>query len=170
MTKPKDSSVEEKQLQRTHAKEDWVTAGLSLFPRLVVCVARVAVRRCYLQRSSQTQVWGDSGTRRKPFESNYTFIMKRYGQQNPWKASSTQEWKQQKVLEHVDEFSRRVAGVGGRGVTGLYRCQDDLDYFRGSVSGLRSENYWMLTTMLPSKATAKTTGTKSMPEKKEWKD
>lgn len=42
---------------------------------------------------------------------------------------------------NVDEFSRRVAGVGGRGVTGLYRRQDDLDYFRGSVSGLRSENY-----------------------------
>ena len=78
MTKPKDSSVEEKQLQRTHAKEDWVTAGLflSLFPRLVVCVAGVAVRRCYFQRSSQTQVCGDSGTRRKPFGSNYTIIMK----------------------------------------------------------------------------------------------
>lgn len=44
------------------------------------------------------------------------------------------------VLGHVDEFSRKVAGVGAR-CNGLYSYQDDPDYVRGSVSGLRSENY-----------------------------
>lgn len=59
MTKPKDSSVEEKQLQRTHAKEDWVTAGLSLFPRLVVCIAGVGVKKVlFPEKFSDTSVRG----------------------------------------------------------------------------------------------------------------
>lgn len=161
MTRPKDSSVEEKQLQRTHAKEDWVTAALSLFPRLLPglvwegAISREALRR----KCAGTQAPGGSlleATTPSSWSTKGSRICERQALPR----------KQPSVLEHVDEFSRRVAGVGRRGVTGLHRYQDDPDYFRGSVSGLRSENYWMLPTMLPSKATTKTAGNKSRPEKK----
>ena len=64
LTRPKDSSVEEKQLQRTHAKEDWVTAGLSLFPRLLPglvwegAISREALRcKCAGTRAPGGSFW-----------------------------------------------------------------------------------------------------------------